>query len=165
MFSVSSAFWLYPVFKWVKHLKLYETDTIANMKISKLWCLFLGSMHTVVPIKQVTAGIRRQLNKLTEEVYKKMKRCRNIEKSAWRRLSDYEEHVETIHKQIDESIEQMVRHHTACRWNLRYECHNSWAALPLKMTCISLSISHIKAKILTVNFLFSDVFADQRYQE
>ena len=67
-------------------------------------------MHTVVPIKQVTAGIRRQLNKLTEEVYKKLKRCRNIEKSAWRRLSDYEEHVETIHKQIDESIEQMVRH-------------------------------------------------------
>ena len=67
-------------------------------------------MHTVAPIKQVTAGMRKQLNKLTEEVYKKMKRCRNIEKSAWRRLSDYEEYVETIHNQIDESIEQMVRH-------------------------------------------------------
>ena len=52
--------------------------------------------------------MRKQLNKLTEEVYKKMKRCRNIEKSAWRRLSDHEEHVETIHNQIDESIEQLV---------------------------------------------------------
>ena len=65
-------------------------------------------MHTVAPIKQVTAGMRKQLNKLTEEVYKKLKRCRNIEKSAWRRLSDYEEYVETIHDQIDESIEQLV---------------------------------------------------------
>ena len=73
--------------------------------------IILGSMHTVVPIKQVTAGIRGQLNGLTEEVYRKMKRCRDIEKSVWRRLSDYEEHVETIHKQIDESIEQLVRHH------------------------------------------------------
>ena len=69
-----------------------------------------GFMHTVAPIKQVIAGMRNQLNKLTEEVYKKMKRCRNIEKSAWRRLSDYEEYVETIHNQIDESIERMVRH-------------------------------------------------------
>ena len=56
----------------------------------------------------MTAGIRKQFNMLTEEVYKKMKRCRNIEKSAWRRLSDYEEHMETIHDQIDESIEQLV---------------------------------------------------------
>ena len=67
-----------------------------------------GFMHTVAPIKQVTAGMRKQLNMLTEGVYKKMKRCRNIEKSAWRRLSDYEEYVETIHDQLDESIEQLV---------------------------------------------------------
>ena len=95
-----------------------------------LFILFFGSIllgiaHTVVPIKKVAVGMRKQLNKLTEEVYKKMKRCRNIEKSAWRRLSDYEEYVETIHNQIDESIEQMVRHHTACGWNIRYGCHNS----------------------------------------
>ena len=38
-----------------------------------------------------------------------MKRCRNIEKSVWRSLSDYEEHVETIHKRIDDTIEQLVR--------------------------------------------------------
>ena len=61
-----------------------------------------GFMHTVA------AGMRKQLNMLTVEVYKKLKRCRNIEKSAWRRLSDYEEYVETIHDQIDKSIDQLV---------------------------------------------------------
>ena len=69
----------------------------------------LGVLHAAVPIKQVTSGIRKQVKQLTEEVYKKMKRCRNIEKSVWRRLSDYEEHVETIHKRIDDTIEQLVR--------------------------------------------------------
>ena len=98
------------MFSKYKKLKLYQAGTVVKNKLSKLQHLILGTTHTVVPIKQVTTGIRKQFNMLTEEVYKKMKRCRNIEKSAWRRLSDYEEYVETIHNQIDESIEQMVRH-------------------------------------------------------
>ena len=43
-------------------------------------------------------------------VYEKMKRCRDIEKTAWKHLSNLEDKTETIHMEIDNITAQLVRY-------------------------------------------------------
>ena len=52
--------------------------------------------------------MREKLRELSQSIYYKIKECRNKEKSTWKRLADMEEHVETIHKQIDIITNQLV---------------------------------------------------------
>ena len=43
-------------------------------------------------------------------IYEKMKRCRDIEKTAWKHLSNLEDKTETIHMEIDNITAQLVRY-------------------------------------------------------
>jgi hypothetical protein len=70
--------------------------------------VILGQGHEVVPLKDVTEGMRKKLQKLSQNIFHKIKRCRDIEKSGWRRLADLEAHTENIYQEIDEMAENMV---------------------------------------------------------
>lgn len=56
----------------------------------------------------MTEEMRKTLRKLTDEMYNKIKRCRNIEKSSWRYLDSLETYIDTIFtrivKESDESV-------------------------------------------------------------
>ena len=52
--------------------------------------------------------MRDKLRSLSQIVYKKIQKCRNHGKSAWKGLADLEEHVETIYMRIDRIADEMV---------------------------------------------------------
>ena len=52
--------------------------------------------------------MRQKLKALSQCVYDKIKMSRNKEKSTWKSLADMEEHVETIHKQVDTITNELV---------------------------------------------------------
>ena len=64
--------------------------------------------HEVVPLKDVTDEMREKLRKLSQNIFDKIKRCRDIEKSSWRRLAELETHIDHIYNQIDQMAEDLV---------------------------------------------------------
>ena len=70
----------------------------------------LGDPHKVVPLKKITNKLRADLERMNNVIYEKMKRCRDIEKTAWKRLSNFEYITETIHMEIDNITAQLVRY-------------------------------------------------------
>jgi hypothetical protein len=64
--------------------------------------------HEVVPHKDVTKEMREKLRQLSQNILDKIKRCRDIEKSSWRRLAELETHIDNIYNQIDERAENLV---------------------------------------------------------
>ena len=59
-------------------------------------------------MKQVSEEMRGRLRKLAQKIYDKIRRCRDREKSTWKRLADLEEHVETIYHRIDGIANDLV---------------------------------------------------------
>ena len=64
--------------------------------------------HEVVPLKNVTEEMREKLRKLSQNIFDKIKRCRDIEKSTWRRLAELETLIDDIYNQIDDITEDLV---------------------------------------------------------
>ena len=62
----------------------------------------------MVPLREVTDELREKMRSLSQPLYDKMKRCRNLEKTTWRRLSDLEEHVHRQSNTVDRIAEEMV---------------------------------------------------------
>ena len=52
--------------------------------------------------------MQETLRKLTDEMYNKIKRCRNIEKSSWRYLDSLETYIDTIFTRIDKESDESV---------------------------------------------------------
>ena len=63
-----------------------------------------------MPLKKITNKLRAELGRMKNIIYEKMKRCRNIEKTAWKHLSNLEDQTETIHTEIDNITAQLVRY-------------------------------------------------------
>ena len=63
-----------------------------------------------MPLKKITNKLRADLERMNNVIYEKMKRCRDIEKTAWKRLSNLEYKTETIHMEIDNITAQLVRY-------------------------------------------------------
>ena len=63
-----------------------------------------------MPLKKITNKLRADLERMNNVIYEKMKRCRDIEKTAWKRLSNFEYITETIHMEIDNITAQLVRY-------------------------------------------------------
>ena len=61
-----------------------------------------------MPLKQVTDDMRRKLKRLSQDINVKIKRCGDMEKSAWKSLDDLEEYVETSCGEIDGIAHDMV---------------------------------------------------------
>ena len=59
----------------------------------------------------MTDELREKMRSLSQQLYDKMKRCRNLEKTTWRRLSDLEEHVQRQTDTVDNIAEEMVGFH------------------------------------------------------
>ena len=56
----------------------------------------------------MTEELRKTLRRLTDEMYNKIKRCRNIEKSSWRYLDSLETYIDTIFTRIDKESDESV---------------------------------------------------------
>ena len=69
----------------------------------------LAHNHEVVPLHEVTEDMRTNLRMLSQNIYDKIKRCRDTEKSTWKRLSALEDHVETIYRRINAIGDDLVR--------------------------------------------------------
>ena len=54
----------------------------------------------------MTEEMRKTLRKLTDEMYNKIKRCSNIEKSSWRYLDSLETYIDTIFTRIDKESDE-----------------------------------------------------------
>ena len=61
-----------------------------------------------MPFGEMTEELRKTLRKLTDEMYNKIKRCRNIEKSSWRYLDSLETYIDTIFTRIDKESDESV---------------------------------------------------------
>ena len=83
-------------------IKNFLTTTLALFVI-------LGHNHEVVPLHQVTEDMRTNLRELSHNIYDKITRCRDTEKSTWKRLSALEDHVETIYQRINAIGDDLVR--------------------------------------------------------
>ena len=59
-------------------------------------------------MKLVADERRVKISELNEYMYNKMKRCRAVEKEAWRNLSDYEDEVKGYCNDIDKTAETLV---------------------------------------------------------
>ena len=81
---------------------------MLDMVLSCSNCDFEELLHEVVPLKQVTDDMRRKLKRLSQDINEKIKRCGNMEKSAWRSLDDLEEYVETTCGEIDGIAQDLV---------------------------------------------------------
>lgn len=69
---------------------------------------YIGEPHSVVSVKEVADGKRGKVAQLSRDLYDKMKRCRAVEKEAWRKLSDYEDEVSGFCDEIDKESEALV---------------------------------------------------------
>ena len=68
----------------------------------------VDTYQEVAPLSEVTDEMRDNLRSLSQTVYDKIQKCRNQEKSTWKRLADLEEHVETIYTRIDKIADELV---------------------------------------------------------
>ena len=59
-------------------------------------------------MKLVADQRRVKISELNEDMYNKMKRCRAVEKEAWRNLSDYEDEVKGYCDDIDKTTQALV---------------------------------------------------------
>ena len=71
-----------------------------------------------MPIREVTDELRDKMRSLSQPLYDKMKRCRNLEKTTWRKLSDLEEHVQQQANTVDNIAEEMVGFHVNTSINI-----------------------------------------------
>lgn len=71
--------------------------------------VMIADSHQVVPLHEVTEDMRSNLRMLSQNIYEKIKRCRDTEKSTWKRLSALEDHVETIYQRINAIGDDLVR--------------------------------------------------------
>ena len=64
--------------------------------------------HHIVPLPSLAEQLRKMVTDVTHKLYEKMKRCREIEKSAWKKFSNAEDQVNQVHKQVDQAADELV---------------------------------------------------------
>ena len=64
--------------------------------------------HHIVPLPSVAEQLRKMVTDVNHKLYEKMKRCREAEKSAWRKFSDAEDHIQLVHKEVDQAADDLV---------------------------------------------------------
>ena len=70
--------------------------------------IYVGEHHEIIPLRKFTDDMRDRLRILSQSIYDKIKRCRSSVKSTWKRLSDLEDHVESINHTIDQITDDLV---------------------------------------------------------
>jgi hypothetical protein len=70
--------------------------------------LNVGEQHEIIPLRKFTDDLRDKLRTLSLSINDKIKRCRSSVKSTWKRLSDLEDHVESINHTIDIMADDLV---------------------------------------------------------
>ena len=61
-----------------------------------------------MPLKQVTDDMRRKLKRLSQDINENIKRCGDMEKSAWKSFDDLKEYVEITCSEIDGIAHDLV---------------------------------------------------------
>ena len=76
----------------------------------RLFSAILGESkdHHIVPLPSLAEHLRRMIADVNQKLYEKMKRCREVEKSAWKKFSDAEDRVNQVHKQVDQAADELV---------------------------------------------------------
>ena len=64
--------------------------------------------HKPKPIEAVTEAYREMMADLRQKLYRKIKRCHQHEKAAWKNLSEIESQIDFIYKRINTVKEELV---------------------------------------------------------
>ena len=90
--------------------------------------------HHIVPLPSLAEQLRKMLTDVNQKLYEKMKRCREFEKSAWRKFSNAEDHIHQVHKEVDQAADDLVGYSFVamfsrihpCQIQLDFLCTSAW---------------------------------------
>ena len=76
--------------------------------------------HNIIPLPILAEQLREKVACLTQKLYEKMKRCREVEKSAWKKFSYAEDHIDRVHKEVNKAADELVGYNF---WAMNFYSH------------------------------------------